>query len=721
MDISLLHAGLAAGAALAALPVILHLFMKQKPKHIIFPALRLIKERHKRSKKKLKIKNWLLLLARMAVIALMALALARPTIYSQTPIGDAEVPTAMALVFDTSLSMEYTERGNNRLAEAKLRALDLLKRTTENSEIFVFDTAEPVKQAALTPAAARKRIDALNLRAANRPINIAVLQAYAVVGASSLTRREVYVLTDLARSAWDLTSPKVAEEVKKVAEGKNKVNTYVLRLTPKEVQDVAVVKAEPATAVATQGEPLEIRATVRASGKKASRVLELRVDGVPREKKPIDVPENGQIDVTFQAPPKLDVGLHQGEVRLTGEPDFMKFDDARYFSFRVQPAYQVLLISQENIDSTFIQKALQPDAADLPPGLTLPFKVETIRPAQFASKSPASLKNYATIFVLNVDRLGDEVWSRLNTYVREGGGLVIAAGNRTVAQEFNGGAAASLMPATLLSPKSPEKATFFGEAQYDHPLLKRHPRELESFLASTPIYRFWEAKPGDASRVLIKYTDGSPALIERTFQGSRAGHVLLWTTPLSRRPDRNDPAAWNEFPQSYAFFELALETVPYLAGTSGETLNYEAGEDVLLPLDPARRASRFVVRSPDDPPVSDTISAPVTDPTLRIYGRETPGNWSVKGTVPDGSETRLGFSVNPSPKEAEVVALETADLDNLFGKDLYQLADDPDSLKRALDLVMYGSELFPWLMFLILVVITLENLLANRFNREVKV
>ena len=78
MDISLLHAGLAAGAALAAVPVILHLFMRQTPKHVIFPALRLIRERQKRSKKRLRVKNWLLLLARMALVALMALALARP-------------------------------------------------------------------------------------------------------------------------------------------------------------------------------------------------------------------------------------------------------------------------------------------------------------------------------------------------------------------------------------------------------------------------------------------------------------------------------------------------------------------------------------------------------------------------------------------------------------------------------------------------------------------
>src|SRR5271154_2074773 len=104
MEFSMINAGLAAGAALAALPVILHLFMRQTPKHVIFPALRLVKERQKRAKKRLKVKNWLLLAARMALIALMALALARPTVYSSVPLGDREVPTALALVFDTSLS-----------------------------------------------------------------------------------------------------------------------------------------------------------------------------------------------------------------------------------------------------------------------------------------------------------------------------------------------------------------------------------------------------------------------------------------------------------------------------------------------------------------------------------------------------------------------------------------------------------------------------------------
>jgi len=144
MDISLINAGLAGGVALASVPVILHLFMKQTPKRVIFPALRLIRERHKRSKKKLRIKNWLLLLARMALVALMAMALARPRLFSQTRLGDQEVPTAVGLVFDTSLSMGYKPRDKTLLDEAKERAHDILKRMPSASQVFVIDSADAV-------------------------------------------------------------------------------------------------------------------------------------------------------------------------------------------------------------------------------------------------------------------------------------------------------------------------------------------------------------------------------------------------------------------------------------------------------------------------------------------------------------------------------------------------------------------------------------------------
>ncbi len=108
----------------------------------------------------MRIKNWLLLLARMAVLALMALALARPTLYSQVPLGDQSVPTAMGLVFDTSLSMKYKDKDKTRLEEAKERAREIVSKLPDSSQVFVVDSSEP-GSTGLSPAAALKRIDEL--------------------------------------------------------------------------------------------------------------------------------------------------------------------------------------------------------------------------------------------------------------------------------------------------------------------------------------------------------------------------------------------------------------------------------------------------------------------------------------------------------------------------------------------------------------------------------
>ncbi len=220
MEMSLINAGLAAGAALAALPVILHLFMRQTPKHIIFPALRLVRERQKRSKKRLRIKNWLLLLARMAILALMALALARPRVYSEVPLGDESVPMALGLVFDTSLSMEYKDKDKTRLDEAKGGPRRSSTRFPTRSLVFVVDSAEPGVPIGLSPAAALKRIEEPDhprrqSAARTRPWGRSTRRSPSATAPCTWST----CLTDLARTAWDAGRP--AEGLEQVAKAKS--------------------------------------------------------------------------------------------------------------------------------------------------------------------------------------------------------------------------------------------------------------------------------------------------------------------------------------------------------------------------------------------------------------------------------------------------------------------------------------------------------------------
>lgn len=77
---TLLHPGILLGLALVAAPVIVHLLMRQKPKKLVFPALRLLQQRRKQNSRRLRLRHIWLLLLRMLAIGLLVIAITRPTL-----------------------------------------------------------------------------------------------------------------------------------------------------------------------------------------------------------------------------------------------------------------------------------------------------------------------------------------------------------------------------------------------------------------------------------------------------------------------------------------------------------------------------------------------------------------------------------------------------------------------------------------------------------------
>jgi hypothetical protein len=727
MEMSLLHAGLAAGVGLAALPILLHLLMRQNPKHVVFPALRLIRERQRQSKKRLRIKNWLLLLARMAILALMALALARPRLYSQVPLGDDSTPTALGLVIDTSLSMKYRDKDKMRLDEAKERAREIIDRLPESSQVFVVDSALPGVPVGLPPAAARKIVDALTIHPVNRPLNAAMGQVYTAVSESELPLHIVYVLTDLARSSWDPEKPAEGlDQVAKSKKGPNRVRTetFILRLAPPDFHNVAVDSAEPSALEVPMGEPVEIKAKIRSQGASpVKRMAEFWLDGKKKDEKAIEIAPDGQAEVRFMTPPRLEQGdVHRGEVRLTGTPDPLEDDDTRYFTFKVRPPLKVLVLSDSAWDAEFVADALDPD----PAAVSRPVIVERGKAADLAERYRDALENYACVFLLNVASLDEAGWGALNRYVHDGGGLVVAPGHRSLAENYNSPTAAQLLPAELGTKKLVPPQTTLGKvSDISHPLFERGGKDLATQLGLAPIFRYWTVKQneGNAVRTLLSYSDGAPALIERVFKGPKSGKVLLWTTPLCRiainvGEIKRRADAWNDFPLGWSFVVLMDTTVPYLAGSTTEQLNPEAGDNALLSLGQSSRFTNFVLTGPDPKVAPQAIPSSSSD-FLEVTAPQSIGQWSVKAIAPDKSTRELGFSVNVPRGESQFTPLGNPDLDTIFGKDAYRLAEDATSYKNQEIVARLGYEIFPWMMLLILIVVSLENVLANTFYKEV--
>jgi len=70
------------GTMLVGIPIALHLVMRQKPKQLVFPAIRFLQKRQESNRRTLRLRHWILLLLRCLVVALAAMALARPSVSS---------------------------------------------------------------------------------------------------------------------------------------------------------------------------------------------------------------------------------------------------------------------------------------------------------------------------------------------------------------------------------------------------------------------------------------------------------------------------------------------------------------------------------------------------------------------------------------------------------------------------------------------------------------
>src|SRR5213080_4806675 len=96
------------GLVLAGIPVLLHLIMRQKPRHLLFPAFRFLLQRHQTNQRKLRLRHILLLSLRILLVVAICLALARPKVFNERLNLGADQPVAAVLLFDTSASMQYT-------------------------------------------------------------------------------------------------------------------------------------------------------------------------------------------------------------------------------------------------------------------------------------------------------------------------------------------------------------------------------------------------------------------------------------------------------------------------------------------------------------------------------------------------------------------------------------------------------------------------------------
>jgi hypothetical protein len=452
-------------------------------------------------------------------------------------------------------------------------------------------------------------------------------------------------------------------------------------------------------------ETLQLRAVIEAAGQDFQTTVEC-IHPKGKLRRPVEVKAGQPTIVPFDlaiGDLKLGPGYHSLEFHLDSR-DAWTGNNHRFATFLVREPKKVLVVSDRAVPSDDL----------LVRGLAaLGYHNEVKRVDEIEKSIPTG---FDAIYLYAAGSPSDAIWEKLADFVRGGGSLaIIPGGTEMQAAAYRTDTARRVMPgdwkAIIALKKDQETGwSWRPESIFRHPILKpfdgwRRNSEMTFVKFPPRTASYWEVTPHKDVAVLVSYADKDrPALLERRLS---AGKVIQFTTTLDGRTP-----AWNNYDQLSSFYiPLLGMTTKYLTGDSEPVrCNFQS------PVEEASVPIRGLVGRKLRLQGVDPIAVAETGTRLPIPQAAAPGNYFLQDEL-DKSKP-VAFSVNLTTEEVTPARMAKHEIENVFGADAVVTADRKANLRDLL--VGHWNEpveLFPYFMVAILLLLAIENLLANRFYR----
>jgi len=206
---------------LCGIPVLVHLWNREKPITVRWPLMQLLMETEAESRSARRLRDVLLMLLRILLVLLIVLAFSRPIVWiSPGGLFGMFVPSSNVIVLDASMSMQSEQDGSSGFENAKQLAEDLARdlRGTRIELLLLTDRLESV---------ADTRTDGFGgLRHAIREAQVTYRSADFTAALRTLGEQarqtghptDVYLVTDNQASGWRDQSAACNESLRKLGE-----------------------------------------------------------------------------------------------------------------------------------------------------------------------------------------------------------------------------------------------------------------------------------------------------------------------------------------------------------------------------------------------------------------------------------------------------------------------------------------------------------------------
>jgi len=635
-----------------AIPVIIHLIGRRRATVVRFAALDFLMGSNRKVARRLRLRELLLLLTRILVCFAIPFALAKPfsTCTAAGPLVERG-PQAAVLLIDDSFAMSYSLLGESLLSRAKRHANSILEQLGPEAQVSVVLAAEgsdPPAELTRDHVRLHERID--DTEATWRPADLttALRRSAQLLSASDQARRTVFVLSTLAATSINPQNPPWPP-------GSGPAVTIVPLTGDEPLDNLAVtdVEVEPDPSTGTRG----IRVTAEIGNFGSEPVHEhgvaLRVGKQIVARGTISLGPGERTRKRFLD--SLPRDARAADIAVEIDHDALTADDRRFVRAQLREEVRALLVNgdphtdRHEDELFYLEAALRPgDRGDSGVSLT------TVTVDELPV---VPLAEFDVVVLANVRALSTDRVAQLASWVRGGGGILVAPGENVDPDAYNK-TMQPLLPQALHTPldisygsRGAERAgreLRLTKFDVDHPIFSVFSQDAPGLREArfSKIMLLGPTSQVDDRKVLARYTNGATAMVEAR---SGKGRLLLLTSTLDRD--------WNDLSIHPGYLPLVQQTVRYLARKESQLGRSSVVVGASAPLRVNSDDKRLEITAPSG--AVTVIEGEVLEGRkfIRFGGTREPGFYRVVATDTTG-ETRVreeaAFAVNLDPRGSDL-------------------------------------------------------------------
>lgn len=336
-----LHPGYLWFLSLLAIPVVIHLFNFRRYKVLQFSSIRFLQELQQESDQRNKIKHWLVLLARMLMIASLVLAFAQPFIpfTNQT----ANKVSFVSIYLDNTFSMRNTHNGVANFELARRKAIEIIKAQKEDVQIQILSAScYGHEQRILTKKEAQQYVEEMLIVPASPKWTSILEKQKDIIEVNKPQNAYCYYLSDFQAGETNF-SPFANDST---------IHAIAIPFVANSKANIAIDSCwlEQPIQMQNQASKLLVRLHNYGEDEVENVRLSLTLNKEPKYVGSVNIPAKSLLVDTIPITVNQ-VGFSTGLLHINDEP--INFDNDYYFALEVKSSFNVYCLSKNSNNTCF--------------------------------------------------------------------------------------------------------------------------------------------------------------------------------------------------------------------------------------------------------------------------------------------------------------------------------------------------------------------------------